>query len=400
MILELHAIQSFAPANLNRDDTGAPKECVFGGVRRARVSSQSWKRAIRMQFRDELSDIATGTRTKRAHQEIVDRLLAADASLDPETARRRAAVVLEAEPLGLSLKQAADGPEVKTGQLLFFRDADLDTLAAVARDYSSDLDELPSSLDTDTGEKPASASRQAQSKNKLPKDAASRIKTAMTSPGAALDVALFGRMVAELPAGNVDAACQVAHAIGTHRLAPEYDYYTAVDDLQPDDTEGADMIGTVQFNASCLYRYAALDTDQLAKNLGSTSDDGNLSAAVAGFARAFVTAIPTGKQNTFAARNLPTSVLAVRRASGAWSLANAFLKPVDARNGTDDLAVQSTRLMVSEFAALQRMYARPQDKVESTLLCAAPDVVERAEGTTIGEARCLDDLVDYASHTP
>src|ERR1019366_6248981 len=191
-----------------------------------------------------------------------------------------------------SLKQAADGAEVKTGQLLFFRDADLDTLAAVARDYSSDLDELPSSLDTDTGEKPASASRQTQSKNKLPKDAASRSKAAMPSPGDALDVALFGRMVAELPEGNVDAACQVAHAIGTHRLAPEYDYYTAVDDLQPDDTE------------------------QLAKNLGSTSDAGDLSAAVAGFARAFVTAIPTGKQNTFAARNLPTSVLAVRRASG------------------------------------------------------------------------------------
>jgi CRISPR system Cascade subunit CasC len=147
VILELHAIQSFAPANLNRDDTGAPKECVFGGVRRARVSSQSWKRAIRMQFRNELSDIPTGTRTKRAHQEIVDRLLEADPTLDPETARRRAAVVLEAEPLGLSLKQAADGPEVKTGQLLFFRDGDLDTLAAVAREYSSDLDELTSSLD-------------------------------------------------------------------------------------------------------------------------------------------------------------------------------------------------------------------------------------------------------------
>lgn len=173
-----------------------------------------------------------------------------------------------------------------------------------------------------------------------------------------------------------------------------------MDDLQPDDTEGADMIGTVQFNASCLYRYTALDTDQLAKNLGSTSDDSDLSAAVAGFARAFVTAIPTGKQNTFAARNLPTSVLAVRRASGAWSLANAFLKPVDARNGTSDLAVQSTLLMVSEFTALERMYARPQDKVESTLLCAGPDVVQRAEGTTIGDARSLDDLVDYPTRTP
>lgn len=379
MIVELHAIQSFAPANLNRDDTGAPKECTFGGVRRARVSSQAWKRAIRVAFRQDLDEARLGTRTKRAHDEIVARLRSADAPLDEDLARHRAAVVLEAKPLELKLKlKTEDGTgEVKTGQLVFFRPSDLDALAEVAQGFATEIDDSPSTVRDG-----------AKAKAKLPKDAEKAIKTAMTSPGDAIDVALFGRMVAELPESNVDASCQVAHAIGTHRLAREADYFTAVDDLKPEETEGADMIGTVEFNASCLYRYAVLDVRQLAANLGEDPEGETVEAAIRSFAQAFVTVAPSGKQNTFAARNMPSAVLGVRRRSGTWNLANAFVRPVDVLNEAVGVDVASAQRMLREFATLTRVYGSPDDDVSGWLVSTSDDV----DGGDSGAVRSVDHL--------
>lgn len=364
MIFELHAVQSFVPANLNRDDLGQPKECTFGGVRRARVSSQSWKRAMRESFKAETAGFEVGTRTKRAHQQIVDRQLAEDPSLDVEVARHRAAVILEAEPLGLSLKRQDDSDEVKTGQLLFFRARDLDTLAEVAALHADELDGLKSSLGS---EKPA------KGKVKLSKEVTAAVTRAMTTPSAAIDVALFGRMVAEMPESNVDASCQVAHAIGTHRLDSEDDFYTAVDDLRPGDTEGADMIGTVAFNSSCFYRYACIDTQQLAKNLGVEDEsDPAVAAAVEAFTRAFATAIPTGKQNSFAAQNPPTAVLAVRRQSGTWNLANAFVDPINVADSVGGIDALSTRRMIDQLNVLRRQYGRATDNIAAALLSEVP----------------------------
>ncbi|MCK9250731.1 MAG: type I-E CRISPR-associated protein Cas7/Cse4/CasC [Solirubrobacteraceae bacterium] len=396
MILELHAIQSFAPANLNRDDTGRPKECVFGGVRRARVSSQSWKRAIREQFRSEVSGLTVATRTKRAHEQVVARLIDGH-GLSPEVAIHRAAVVLEAEPLGLSLKQSegdADARVVKTGQLVFFRAHDLDTLAAVAVEFGDEIDAITSTLTEAPADNPAKAKR---TKAKLPKPATAQITSALTAPSDAVDVALFGRMVAEMPESNVDAACQVAHAIGTHRLADEVDYFTAVDDLRPDDTEGADMIGDIQFNASCFYRYAVLDVGQLAVNLGADdASDPIVDAAVEAFTEGFVTAIPSGKQNSFAARNPPTTVLAVRRQRGAWNLANAFAAPVPPFGtdsaGNEGVAIESSRRMIEEFAVLNATYGRAKDELASVVLSTlAPGI----EGD-VARAPDLDSLIAHA----
>lgn len=385
MILELHAIQSFAPANLNRDDAGTPKECTFGGVRRARVSSQAWKRAVRMAFRDRLDDAQLGTRTKRTHEKIVQRLLTADPGLDVELARHRAAVVLEAKPLELKLKlKSEDGTgEVKTGQLVFFRPGDLDALADVAQRFATEIDDTTSTVRDG-----------AKAKSKLPKDAEKLVKTAMTSPGNAIDVALFGRMVAELPESNVDAACQVAHAIGTHRLARESDYFTAVDDLKPDETEGADMIGTVEFNASCLYRYAALDLQQLAENLGEAVESDVVTAAARAFADAFVTVAPSGKQNTFAAHNPPSAVLAVRRRSGTWNLANAFVRPVDTRDGSLGLDVVSAERMLEEFVTLRRVYGRKDDGTSGLLLATTDHLGGPGGIDGVRRVDNIDDLLD------
>ena len=221
-----------------------------------------------MQFRNELSDITTGTRTKRAHEEIVDRLLAADSSLDPDTARRRAAVVLEAEPLGLGLKQAADGPEVKPASCC----SSATPTSTRSRLGRQGLQQRPrrAALVLGHGHRRETSERRSSAavKEQASQSRGEPIKTAMTSPGDALDVALFGRMVAELPEGNVDAACQVATRSVPSPL-PRVRLLHRRGRSPARRPEGADMIGTVQFNASCLYRYAALDAYQLAKNLGA-----------------------------------------------------------------------------------------------------------------------------------
>ena len=143
------------------------------------------------------------------------------------------------------------------------------------------------------------------------------------------DIALFGRMLAEDPSLNLDAACQVALAISTHRVNMDIDFFTAVDDLQESDETGAGMMGVTGFNSACFYRYMRIDWEQLLKNLGG--DRELAKKTVEGFMRAALSAVPSGKQNSFAAQNPPSFLLAVTRKDGmSWSLANAFEKPASA----------------------------------------------------------------------
>ncbi|WP_238598463.1 type I-E CRISPR-associated protein Cas7/Cse4/CasC [Saccharothrix sp. ALI-22-I] len=144
-----------------------------------------------------------------------------------------------------------------------------------------------------------------------------------------VDVSLFGRMVADATDLNVDAACQVAHALSVHAVDNEYDYFTAVDDHKKADDEedaGAGMIGTVEFNSSTLYRYATVDVDRLHDNLG---DAEATRRAVEAFTRAFVSSMPTGKQNTFANRTLPDAVLVIVRETQSINLVGAFEEAID-----------------------------------------------------------------------
>jgi CRISPR system Cascade subunit CasC len=183
--------------------------------------------------------------------------------------------------------------------------------------------------------------------------------------GKAADLVLFGRMLADLPEKNIDAACQVAHAISTNKIhTMEMDYYTAVDDLKPDDTSGADMIGTVEFNSACFYRYATLDVAELAggyrdekktQPFGLQGDAELARTTAAAFLKAFVHAIPTGKQNSFAAHNPPSLVFAVVRDGPPVSLANAFVKPVTPQGG-DSLVEKSIEALDGYYGRLVGMY--------------------------------------------
>ncbi len=296
-IIDIHIIQTVPPSNINRDDTGSPKSAVYGGTRRARVSSQAWKRATRDAFDALLDREHLGVRTKRV-VELVGEEITRQAPDLADRANELAKAVLEAAGIKLKAARKEQAPD-ESEFLLFLSNHQVSNLAELAV-ASARGNEGPK-LVIDKSEAKARADRDHS-----------------------VDVALFGRMVANLPDLNVEAAVQVAHALSVHTVADEYDYFTAVDDHKRADVEedaGAGMIGTVEFNSSTLYRYAALDVDQLQGNLG---DLDVTRRAVEAFTRAFVSSMPTGKQNTFANRTLPDAVLVVVRETQPINLVGAF----------------------------------------------------------------------------
>lgn len=305
MFIELHLIQNFSPANLNRDDTNNPKDCEFGGHRRARISSQSLKRAIRYEpVFAQTTQARNGQRSKWMSRLIKERLV--DAGKDEEQAGAVATEFVRA----YAAKSDKNNPE-KSSVLIYFSASEIESaVEGLLADWDNAV----------------AASTENKSLPGLVKNLADATKERTGAP----DIALFGRMLAEKPELNLDAACQVAHAISTHRISMEMDFYTAVDDLQETGGEegaGAGMMGFTNFNSACFYRYARIDWDQLVRNL-----DGDVPLArrtVEGFLRAAIDAIPSGKQNSFAAQNPTNLALALVREDGkSWNLANAFEEPV------------------------------------------------------------------------
>jgi CRISPR system Cascade subunit CasC len=351
MFLELHIIQNFAPSNLNRDDTGSPKSCDFGGYRRARISSQAIKRAIRTEFKANglVPPGALAERSKRLRFEVAKALSDRHPERDAQNAFDAGLAVL-----GILSEERGDTEEndVRSEVLLFASHAQIAAVAAVCDRHWDELKELHATLwPAGKGKKPSKDAAKKLGTKDLKEELLQALDAARSS-----DQALFGRMLAELPNRNIDAASQVAHAISTHQVSAEFDYYTAVDDLKPEDTAGADMIGTIEFNSACYYRYANIDLRQLAKNLGG---DGDLvEATVRAFLIASRDAIPTGKQNSFAARNAPSFVFSVVRDRGAWSLANSFVRPVRAA-GETSLVEASIEALDRHWGELTGMYGEP-----------------------------------------
>ena len=338
MFVELHMIQNFAPSNLNRDDTGSPKECEFGGYRRARISSQCLKRAVRMRLPEILPERELATRSKRV---VMERAVPALVARGHEAPMARAAVerALAAVKLGVN-------DDAETQYLLFLANSEIEALVEACH---RNFEQLSRAV-----EKSAKTKKEAQ--KEIPDEVRKAVETVLDG-GKASDLALFGRMIADLPDKNRDAAAQVAHAISTNRVSPEFDYYTAVDDLNPKGETGAGMIGTVEFNSACFYRYANVDLAQLADNL--KGDRELAGRTLEAFIRASIEAVPSGKQNSMAAQNPPSFVMAVVRRAGLWSLANAFLTPVSPHE-KEDLVRQSIGRIDHEWGALTRMYgARP-----------------------------------------
>ncbi|WP_424936073.1 MULTISPECIES: type I-E CRISPR-associated protein Cas7/Cse4/CasC [Bacteria] len=322
-IIDINILQTVPPSNLNRDDTGSPKTAVYGGVRRHRVSSQAWKRATRKDFESRLDKSELGTRTKRIVELLAARITAKDESVSAERAEELAKLAFTSAGFKLSAPRRATKENPlpdESGYLLFLSARQIDRLA-------------DASLAANASDDPVAALKAAGLKKSLDTEHS-------------VDLALFGRMVADASDLNVDAAAQVAHAISVHAAETEFDYFTAVDDHKDADEEedaGAGMIGTVEFTSSTLYRYATVDANRLQDNLG---DAGATRRAVEAFVQSFSRSLPSGKQNTFANRTLPDAIVISVRDSQPVNLVGAFEEAVKAE---PRLATASARL--AEHAA-------------------------------------------------
>ncbi len=359
IFIEFHAIQNMAPSCLNRDDTGAPKDAMFGGTRRARVSSQCLKRAARQMFANSqlLTNEELGIRTRNIVA-LISEKLAEQGNPDSATAVETALKVV-----GLSMKKAP-----QTDYLLFLSQTSVSQLTDIIKNNMGEL--TSEKLKKDPGK---------HVKGDLKRKIAECISTSR-----AVDIALFGRMLADRKDFNVDAAAQVAHAISTNSITRESDFFTAVDDFTQADEADAGMLGTVEFNSSCLYRYAAVNLDQLVKNLG---DDRELACkGVAAFLWASAMAIPSGKQNTFAAHTLPEFIGVAVHNTQPISLANAFQKPVWHRDHEKGLAAASVEKLQNHLNKLTEAY-------NLNLGLMAMDLTDAWEGSTI---ESLDQLIEQS----
>lgn len=339
--IEFHVIQSFPPANLNRDDTNMPKDCEFGGVRRARISSQCIKRSIRLHPDFEAyTQVVPGERTRWLSKTIAERLI-------------------QSGKLAEEAKAVANG---FTAELLGNMDKKNEQRSSVLFYISEEERQMIVAGLLEDWDQAKGGSVGALSKQYL-KQFADR--------NSAPDIALFGRMLANKPELSLEASCQVAHAISTHSINMEMDFFTAVDDLQAEDDPGAGMMGVTGFNSATFYRYAAIDWEQLLQNLG---DDLDLAKrTVAGFTSALAKAIPTGKQNAFAAQTPPTFVLAVVREDGqTWSLANAFEKPVS-KTRDQGIVCESIKALEKHWSQLNGVYGDPAKPAQPFLIMAEDD---------------------------
>lgn len=306
--LQLHLLTAYPPSNLNRDDLGRPKSAVMGGANRLRISSQSLKRAWRTSdlFKAALA-AHLGTRTKRMGTRVLQSLVAQ--GLDEDAAQEAAAAIAgvfgkvktaKKEPKKDAKKDAKT--VVETEQLVHF-----------APEEIAAIDGLTATL---------AAEKRQPTEEELASLASKRHR--------AVDVALFGRMLAAAPALNVEAAAQVAHGMTVHQVAIESDYFSAVDDLnkpEEEDDAGAAHIGETEFGAGLFYLYLCVDRDLLARNLGG--DEELAGHALRALTEAAAKIAPRGKQATFASRAYASYILAEAGRQQPRSLAVAFLHPVD-----------------------------------------------------------------------
>ena len=323
--VDIHIIQNLPPSCVNRDDSGSPKSAVYGGVRRLRVSSQSWKRATRLYFNDLLDAKDVGVRTKRVVEVLAERITE-DAPELAGDAVTLAEGVFKAARIKLSPPRGKKDAPQESGYLLFLSTSQIARLAELA---------IASARDGETLD--------AKTVKKIFKEAH------------AVDIALFGRMVADDTDLNVDAACQVAHAISTHAAENEYDFFTAVDDdksRSEEEDAGAGMMGTVEFSSATMYRYATVNLDMLVENLG----DGDAALrALEVFIKGFCLSMPTGKQNTFANRTLPEAVVVSVRDDQPVSLVGAFEKPIRT-NEADGYLARSAEALAEHARAIEDSY--------------------------------------------
>lgn len=335
MLIEIHAIQNHSPANLNRDDLGAPKTCYFGGVLRSRISSQCIKRSIRTS--EEFQELLGGVRTRQLAKIIAEKINGGTG------AEARALRILEL--CGFKPKRARKS-DVKEDT-----SENEDRSKALVYTTRHAVQEMATLLHKDSGQTDARL--------------ASRFARLIAEENAVPDMALSGRMLEPDKSAKevwkdlnatVEAALQVAHAISTHEARPEVDYYVAKDDI-PGDDAGAGYVDEAMFSSACFYKYFSIHWETLVKNLKNNE---KLAAHTVGaFIRGAAMVNPTGKQNSFAAHNPPDGML-VEIKNTPISYANAFARPV--AQAERDIISQSIAQLGQYIHDIDTGYGKPEKR--------------------------------------
>lgn len=317
--IQLHLLTFHAPSNINRDDTGRPKTAIIGGTERLRISSQAFKRAIRTseQFAAAMKGHLS-ERTRRLGDELIAALV--EEGIDAKQAEKAAIEV--ASRFGKPEDPKGDHP-AWIRQLAFISPVEKDAALGLAR-------RIAAGEEVDTKKEPV-----------------------LLHSDTAVDIAMFGRMLADSPNFNRDAAVQVAHPFTTHRIQVEDDYYTAVDDLNTGEEDaGAGFIGNLGFGSGVFYAYVCINRDLLEDNLGGSTERDLADRAIRSFIEAACTVTPTGKQNSFASHARASFALVETGDSQPRSLAGAFVRSVDG----DDLMKESIKALRSQRATMADIY--------------------------------------------
>lgn len=350
MLIEIHMLKNYPPTNLNRDDLGTPKTCVFGGTNRSRISSQCLKRSWRKSeiFGDIVGESNLGIRTRKMPGLIRDNLI--EQGISEEYANE---ILPKLSGIG-----NRDGKEfkdnTKTAQIMMYSKDDIEDITRVVKEQ---IEKCESIKDI---------------KKITVKAIEEQMQKADIRP-VSLDIALFGRMVTSDAFRDVEASVQVAHALSTNRVVMESDYFTAVDDLifgKNQEDSGAGMIDSTEFNSSCYYIYAAIDTDILAENLKGVEEADSLGKkAVEGIIKTMAFSDPDGKQNGFAGHIVPSfAIVECKEKKIPVSYTNAFAEAVyPGEEG--DLILKSIQRLVKEREDIQKDFSVPVK--ESFLFCSS-----------------------------
>ncbi|APU16655.1 MULTISPECIES: type I-E CRISPR-associated protein Cas7/Cse4/CasC [Actinoalloteichus] len=318
--LDIHILHTLPYSNLNRDDLGSPKSLLFGGTPRTRVSSQCWKRAVRLEVESGVGEAAV--RTRRLPVEVA-RALADRHDWPVELAEFAGRHVAAAAGLGV------DKDDLTV--LVFLPARAVDELVELCVRHRGDLDAALIAL------RGRARPQAKKGESVLP---AAQVKELIGGRNSI--TALFGRMLAELPESKVDGAVQLAHAFTTHATEPEIDFFTAVDDLNPVEATGGGHLNTAEFSSGVFYRYASLNLADLTSNLGG--DRAEVSAVTEAFVTAFLSALPNAKKTSTAPFTVPDLAYVAVRGDRPVSLAAAFEDAVSTRDGAGFAKASRRRL--------------------------------------------------------
>lgn len=373
-LITLHLLQNHAPSNLNRDDNGDPKDAIFGGVRRARISSQSLKRTMRHSdiFKQYFDGLDVGA-TRSKLPVLVEKYLRSSGKIDEIGQDGLQKILVQASRIGKAGRTPADSDDeagssnsaenVEKSQLMFLTNPEI-------KDLSDKLVEL---LTRQFPRKDKKTKKETQITFEMLSGDELQDELGTLVEQHSVDIAMFGRMTTSSPFKDIEASVQIAHAISTHRLEQEFDFFTAVDDLSTE--PGAGLLGETAFNSATYYKYFNIHWEGLIANL--QGEEALALKTVQALIHAAMVSIPSGKQNSFAAHNLADwALVEIRPQNIALSYANAFVKPV---RPTAQLSLldASVAAITDYISKIDQMYQLPVKRAYISTLGVSLDGAER-----------------------